>query len=93
MAIVALVADALAGTQLLMRSLLGPNPILGARFYGIGNELKSGLAVLVLAAVAAALYPAARGQPRRVDGPPRARSESCSRWSRARRGSAPAWAA
>ena len=54
--------DALAGTQLLMRSLLGPNPILGARFYGIGNELKSGLAVLVLAAVAAALYPAVRGR-------------------------------
>jgi hypothetical protein len=61
-AIVTLTADALAGTQLLMRSLLGPDPILGARFYGIGNELKSGLAVLVLAAVAAALYPAARGR-------------------------------
>jgi hypothetical protein len=61
-AIVALVADALAGTQLLVRSLLGPNPELGARFYGIGNELKSGLAVLVLAAVAAALYPAVRGR-------------------------------
>jgi hypothetical protein len=61
-AIVALTADALAGTQLLMRSLLGPDPILGARFYGIGNELKSGLAVLVLAAVAAALYPAVRGR-------------------------------
>jgi hypothetical protein len=57
-AVVALTADALAGTQLLMRSLLGPDPILGARFYGIGNELKSGLAVLVFAAVAAALYPA-----------------------------------
>ncbi len=56
-----LVADALAGTQLLTRSLLGPDPALGARFYGIGNELKSGLAVLVFAAVAAALYPAARG--------------------------------
>ncbi len=59
-AVIALSADALAGTQLLMRSLLGPDPILGARFYGIGNELKSGLAVLVLAAVAAALYPSAR---------------------------------
>jgi hypothetical protein len=56
-AVVALTADALAGTQLLMRSLLGPDPLLGARFYGIGNELKSGLAVLVLSAVAAALYP------------------------------------
>jgi len=61
-AIVVLSFDALAGTQLLMRSVLGPNPILGARFYGIGNELKSGLAVLVFAAVAAALYPAVRGR-------------------------------
>ncbi|HST55790.1 MAG TPA: hypothetical protein VLJ42_07830 [Solirubrobacteraceae bacterium] len=61
-AVLAIVADALAGTQLLMRSLLGPNPIFGARFYGIGNELKSYLAVLVLSAVAAALYPAVRGR-------------------------------
>jgi hypothetical protein len=60
--VLALVIDALAGTQLLMRSLLGPNPILGARFYGFGNELKSGLAVLVLAALASALYPAVRGR-------------------------------
>jgi hypothetical protein len=59
--VIALVVDELAGTQLLMRSLLGPDPALGARFYGIGNELKSGLAVLVLAAVAGALYPAVRG--------------------------------
>lgn len=61
-AIAALSADALGHTQLLMRSLLGPNPLLGARFYGIGNELKSGLAVLVLAALAGALYPSARGR-------------------------------
>jgi hypothetical protein len=61
-ALVALTIDALAGTQLLMRSLLGPSPAFGARFYGIGNELKSGLAVLVLTAVAAALYPAVRGR-------------------------------
>ncbi|HTA36686.1 MAG TPA: hypothetical protein VK761_08240 [Solirubrobacteraceae bacterium] len=60
--VLALVLDALAGTQLLVRSLLGPNPILGARFYGFGNELKSGLAVAVLAAVAAALYPAVRSR-------------------------------
>ncbi len=39
-----------------------PNPILGARFYGFGNELKSGLAVAVLAAVAAALYPSVRSR-------------------------------
>jgi hypothetical protein len=62
MAVLALTGDALAHTQLLMRSLLGPDPILGSRFYGIGNELKSGLAVLVLAAVAASLRPSARGR-------------------------------
>jgi hypothetical protein len=61
-AVLALSVDALAGTQLLMRSLLGPDPVLGARFYGIGNELKSALAVLVLAAVAAGLYPTARSR-------------------------------
>jgi hypothetical protein len=59
-ALLALTADALGHTQLLMRSLLGPNPILGARFYGIGNELKSVLAVMVLAAVAGALHPGGR---------------------------------
>lgn len=59
-ALLAITADALAHTQLLMRSLLGPDPILGARFYGVGNELKSALAVMVLAAVAGALHPAAR---------------------------------
>ncbi|HEY7951411.1 MAG TPA: hypothetical protein VID70_00390 [Solirubrobacteraceae bacterium] len=61
-AILALSADALLHTQLLIRSLLGPNPIYGARFYGIGNELKSALAVLTFAAVAAWLYPAERGR-------------------------------
>jgi hypothetical protein len=61
-AVVAITADALAGTQLLVRALLGPNPELGVRFYGIGNELKSGLAVMVFAAVAAVLYPAVRGR-------------------------------
>jgi hypothetical protein len=60
--VAALVADSLAGTQLLMRSLLGPDPILGARFYGFGNELKSGLAVAVLAGLAGALFPAARSR-------------------------------
>jgi hypothetical protein len=52
----ALATDALARSQLLMRSLFGPNPILGARFYGFGNELKSGLAVLVLFALAAVMH-------------------------------------
>ncbi len=84
-AVIALAADALAGTQLLMRSLLGPDPILGARFYGIGNELKSGLAVLVFAAVAAAVYPSIRGRRAALRWPA---PGSCSPSSRARRGSA-----
>jgi hypothetical protein len=61
----AIVLDALTHSQLLVRSVMGPNPILGARFYGVGNELKSALAVLVLAAVAAALYPS-EGRRRRA---------------------------
>jgi len=36
-------------------SLLGPNPIFGARFYGIGNELEALFAVMVPVAVGAAL--------------------------------------
>lgn len=63
---VLIVLDSFAHTQLLVRSVLGPDPILGARFYGVGNELKSGLAVLVLCAVAAALYPSARHSRRRA---------------------------
>jgi hypothetical protein len=58
----AITIDAAAGTHLLVRSLLGPNPSFGARFYGIGNELKSGLTVLVLVGVAAALAPARRSR-------------------------------
>jgi hypothetical protein len=58
----ALVLDALAHTQLLMRSLLGPDPVGGARFYGLGNELKAALAVLELGATATALHPARRGR-------------------------------
>jgi hypothetical protein len=56
----AILLDALTRSQLLIRSLLGPDPILGARFYGIGNELKSGLAVAALAGLAAVLAPGRR---------------------------------
>jgi hypothetical protein len=55
-ALIALSVDALAGTQLQMRSLLGPNPAYGARFYGFGNVLKPILAVLAFSAVAALLH-------------------------------------
>lgn len=48
-------ADVIAGSPLTSLSLLGPNPGLGARFYGIGNELEAVLAVLVVAGTGAAL--------------------------------------
>jgi hypothetical protein len=41
--------DLVAGSPLTSLSLLGPNPGLGVRFYGIGNELEALLAVLVVA--------------------------------------------
>ena len=57
--------DVIAGSGLTKLSLLGPNPIYGARFYGIGNELEALIAVLVPAAVGAALTASGeRGRPR-----------------------------
>ncbi len=47
--------DAIAGSPLTSLSLLGPNPGLGVRFYGIGNELEALLGVLVVAGTGAAL--------------------------------------
>jgi hypothetical protein len=47
--------DAVAGSPLTALSLLGPNPGLGVRFYGIGNELEALLGVLVVAGTGAAL--------------------------------------
>jgi len=47
--------DVVVGSPLTSLSLLGPNPGLGVRFYGIGNELEALLAVLVTAGAGAAL--------------------------------------
>ena len=47
--------DVVAGSPLTALSLLGPNPGLGVRFYGIGNELEALLAVLLVAGTGAAL--------------------------------------
>jgi hypothetical protein len=53
--VVAYAIDAIAGSPLTTLSLLGPNPALGVRFYGIGNELEALLAVLVAAGTGAAI--------------------------------------
>jgi hypothetical protein len=47
--------DVIAGSSLTSLSLLGPNPGLGVRFYGIGNELEALLVVLVVAGAGAGL--------------------------------------
>jgi hypothetical protein len=44
-------ADLVAGSPLIIRSLLGVNPRSGSRFYGLGNELESTLTVVLLLAV------------------------------------------
>jgi hypothetical protein len=53
--ITAYVADLFGHSYLIVRSLLGPNPRFGARFYGIGNELEAILPVLLLVGIAALL--------------------------------------
>src|SRR5262249_49027632 len=63
-------ADVIAGSPLTALSLLGPNPGLGVRFYGIGNELEALLGVLVIAGTGALL---AGFLPRL----PRARAAAC----------------
>ncbi len=53
--VLAYALDVIAGSPLTSLSLLGPNPGLGVRFYGIGNELEALLAVLIVAGIGAAL--------------------------------------
>ena len=53
--VLAYAVDVIAGSPLTTLSLLGPNPGLGVRFYGIGNELEALLAVLVVAGTGAGL--------------------------------------
>jgi hypothetical protein len=53
--VLAYAIDMVAGSPLTSLSLLGPNPGLGVRFYGIGNELEALLAVLVVGGVGAGL--------------------------------------
>jgi hypothetical protein len=51
--------DMILGSPLTAQSLLGPNPGLGVRFFGIGNELEATLAVMIPVGVGAALAAAA----------------------------------
>ena len=64
--VLAYAIDVIAGSPLTSLSLLGPNPALGVRFYGIGNELEALLAVLVVGGTGATLAGFARGASRRA---------------------------
>jgi hypothetical protein len=58
--------DVVAGSPLTVLSLIGPNPALGVRFYGIGNELEATLAPLVLIGTGSALVALMDGGSRRL---------------------------
>jgi hypothetical protein len=51
--VVAYTVDLAFGSDLIVRSLLGPNPRFGSRFYGIGNELEAILPILLFLGLAA----------------------------------------
>ncbi len=58
--------DVVVGSPLTSLSLLGPNPGLGVRFFGIGNELEAALGAMLLLAVGAAVTAASPRDPRRA---------------------------
>jgi len=64
--LVAYTLDLAFGSPLIIRSLLGPNPLFGSRFYGIGNELEGTLAALLVIALGALLF--GRGRSSRAVG-------------------------
>ena len=54
-ALVTHAVDLCFGSPLIIRSLLGPSPRSGGRFYGLGNELEATLVVLLFVALGAVL--------------------------------------
>jgi hypothetical protein len=51
----AVVVDLFNHSHLIIRSILGPDPLLGVRLHGLGNELESTVPVLMMVGLAAAL--------------------------------------
>jgi hypothetical protein len=62
--VLAYAIDVVAGSPLTTLSLIGPNPGLGVRFFGIGNELEAAVATLVPIGVGAGLTAAGIGSAR-----------------------------
>jgi hypothetical protein len=61
--VVAYAIDVVVGSPLTKLSLLGPNPVFGVRFFGIGNELEALIAVMVPVGVGAGLTAAGERRP------------------------------
>ncbi len=61
--VLAYAIDLAAGSPLIATSLLGPNPLAGSRFFGIGNELEAALPIVLFAGLAAALPQRPAGGP------------------------------
>ncbi len=76
--VLAYAIDVVVGSPLTSLSLLGPNPGLGVRFYGIGNELEALLVVLVVAGTGAALAGFAAAACRRAAAPSPSSASACS---------------
>ncbi len=53
--VIAYIVDLALHSHLIVRSVLGPNPRFGSRYYGIGNELEAVLPVLLFVGIAAFL--------------------------------------
>jgi hypothetical protein len=64
--ITATAIDVLGGSTFTSLSLLGPNPGLGVRFFGIGNELEATIGVMLALGSGAAVSSAAPADPRRA---------------------------
>jgi len=64
--IIATAADVVVGSPLTAISLLGPNPGLGVRFFGIGNELEAAIAAMLLLGTGAAVTAVDPPDPRRT---------------------------
>ncbi len=64
--VTATAVDVIAGSPLTSLSLVGPNPDLGVRFFGIGNELEAVIGTLLALGSGAAVAAAAPADPRRT---------------------------
>jgi hypothetical protein len=62
--VLAYAIDVVVGSPLTVLSLIGPNPVLGVRFFGIGNELEAAVATLIPLGVGAWLTASGPGSPR-----------------------------